>query len=185
MGQNAAVAALAGFFGGAAITDPAPEPGVRRYTGGPIKTLGTVYLGFPSKIPGSDFLIGQGPGAVHGAIAIIRAEEPEEQRLTLGPHPLVRIAHPVVVHVYHRSTARHSEDARANLRDLQDALAALLRTDTTLDGAVFSAGEADPGSAGRTSGGGRRWHSGMTESAGGRHETRADWELTVVEIVQS
>lgn len=185
MSQNAAMAALATWIGGAPAPDPAPEPGVRRYRGGPVPALGTVYTGFPSRLPGSDFLAGQPAGAVHGAVAVIRLEEPDEQRLTLGPHPLRRIAHPLLVHVYHRSTAKHSEDARAALRDLQDALSARLRSDTTLGGAVFSAGEADPTSGGKTSGNGHRWRVGMTESAGGRHETRSDWELTIIEIVSS
>jgi hypothetical protein len=92
-----------------------------------------------------------------------------------------RITHPVTVHLYHRSTAKHAEDARANLRSVQDRLAERLRQDPTLGGTVFSAGESDTGPG---SSNGHAWRSNVTASSGGRHETRSDWSFAVVEYTQ-
>jgi hypothetical protein len=180
--QNFALAALAEWIGGAAQNDPQPEPGVRRYVGSPVPTLGTVYTGFPARMPAEAFYAGVPDGSAHGATAVIRAEEPRETRVGVGPHGLRRILHQLTVHVYHRSEAHHAEDARANLRDVQDQLAALLRTDPTLGGQVFSAGEA--GVSDTANGTGHVWRTGNTASAGGRHETRSDWDLAIVEYVQ-
>jgi hypothetical protein len=178
MSQTTIIAALGAWFGGRPVADPAPEPGVRRYTGGPVAGLGMLYTGFPERFPGSDFTANQDAGAQHGAIGILRMEEPHEVRATLGPQGMRRITHPVTFHLYHRSTSKHAEDARANLRTLQDQLAALLRSDPTLGGAVFTAGESDTGPG---AGSGHTWRTNVTASSGGRHETRSDWSFTVVE----
>jgi hypothetical protein len=178
MSQSTVMSALAGWFGGRPVEEPVPEAGVRRYTGGPIIGLGMLYTGFPERFPGSDFTANQPPGAQHGAIAVVRLEDPHEVRVGLGPQGLRRVTHPVTMHVYHRSTAKHAEDARAHLRLLQDELAARLRSDATLGGLVFTAGESDTGPG---AGEGHAFRTNVTASSGGRHETRSDWTFTVAE----
>jgi hypothetical protein len=182
MSQTTVMAALGAWFGGIPAQDPEPGPGVRRYTGGLIPGLGMLYTGFPERFPGSFFTANQGPGAQHGAIGILRLEDPHEVRASLGPHGLRRVTHPVTFHLYHRSTAKHAEDARGDLRDLQDQLSARLRADPTLGGLVFTAGESDTGPGAGT---GNAWRTNVTASSGGRHETRSDWSFTVVEYLQS
>jgi hypothetical protein len=176
--QTTVMAALGTWFGGTPVEDPAPEAGVRRYSGGPITGLGMLYAGFPERFPASDFTADQPAGAEHGAIGVLRLEDPHEVRVALGPQGLRRISHPVTFHLYHRSTAKHAEDARTHLRALQDELAARLRSDPTLGGAVFTAGESDTGPG---SGVGNAFRTNVTASSGGRHETRSDWTFTVVE----
>ena len=178
MSQTSVMAALGSWFGGSPIDDPAPETGVRRYSGGSIAGLGMLYTGFPERFPASDFTANQPAGAQHGAIGVLRLEDPHEVRVSLGPHGLRRITHPVTFHLYHRSTAKHAEDARGNLRALQDEMAARLRQDPTLGGLVFAAGESDSGPG---AGEGNAFRTNVTASSGGRHETRSDWTFTVVE----
>jgi hypothetical protein len=182
MSQQAVMAALGTWFGGTLQTDP--DGGQRRYTGGPISGVGTMYVGFPAKFPGSAFWVGQPPGSLSGAVVVLRAEEPHEERASFGgAGAWWRVAHPIIVHVYHLSKHTHAEDARADLRTMQDAFRARLRTDTTLGKQVFSCGEHDPAPGGAT-GSGHKWKSTVTASSGGQHETRSDWSLTVVEYTQ-
>jgi hypothetical protein len=183
MSQDAVAAALGTWFGGTLQTDP--DGGQRRYTGGPIDGLNTLYIGMPAHFPQSYFFQGQPSGTKNGAIAVVRMEDPEEERMSYGGvGAWWRVAHPVILHVYHLSRATHAEDARADLRRIQDAIRDQLRMDTTLGGLVFSAGEHDTVAGGAT-GSGHKWKTTGTATAGGQHETRSDWSLTVVEHVQS
>jgi hypothetical protein len=181
MSQATVMEAIATTFGGTLQTDP--DGGQRRYTGGPIPVLGTLYDGFPEHFPASALFAGQDSGARFGALAIVVIEEPQEQRSSIGANGWWRVAHPVTIYFYHLAKGGHAEDARANIRDLQQSLRNTLRADTTLGSRVFSCGEADPQSTGAM-GSGHRFKTGLTASAGGRHETRTTWQLTAVEFVQ-
>jgi hypothetical protein len=181
MSQASVMAAIGTTFGGTLQTDP--DTGQRRYTGGPITYLGTLYIGYPADFPETAFYEGQDPGARFGAIAIVTLEEPTEQRMSLGPRGWWRVAHPVTFKLYHKAAGKHAEDARANLRILQQELRDLLRADTTLGGQVFSIGEHDAQPSGAT-GTGHHFKTGKTATAGGKHETRSDWSLVAVEYVQ-
>ena len=181
MSQESVMDALGTTFGGTLQTDPDGEQ--RRYTGGPIPVLGTIFIGFPEHYTAESFFEGQGKGAKFGAIAVITLEEPSEQRMSIGPDGWWRVAHPVTMNIYHVGNGKHAEDARKNLRALQTSLRNLLRADTTLGRRVFSCGEADPQSTG-AAGGGHHFKTGQTASSGGRHETRTIWELTAVEYAQ-
>ena len=182
MSQASVIDAIGTWFGGTLQTDP--DGGKRWYGGGPIPALGAMYVGFPSKFSGSQFTRSLPKGTPSGAIAVIKNEEPHEERVSFGgPGAWWRVAHPITILVYHRSTHTHAEDARADLRALQQAMRDRLRSDTTLGGKVFSAGEHDTVAGGAT-GSGHRWKTNGTASAGGVHETRSDWSLTVVEYTQ-
>jgi hypothetical protein len=181
MSQESVLNAIGTWFGGTLQTDP--DGGQRWYTGGPMPVIGAMYIGFPTKFTGAQFTRSQPKGSPSGAIAVINNEEPHEERVSLGKNGWYRVAHPITVRVYHRSTHTHAEDARKDLRALQQAMRDRLRSDTTLGGAVFSCGEHDPVPGGAT-GSGHKFKSTGTASSGGVHETRSDWSLTVVEFVQ-
>lgn len=183
MSQADVMDALGTWFGGTLQTDP--DGGARRYAGGPVAGLNMFYTGFPSKFPGSYFFEGQPPGTKAGSIAIIALGEPQEERLSFGgPGAWWRVAHPVVMHIYHKSNAAHAEDALASLRAVQDAIRDRLRADTTLGGRVFSAGEHDAVIGGAI-GTGHKWKTTTPASANGTTEVRSDWSLTVVEHIQA
>lgn len=182
MSQATVMDALGVWFGGTLQTDP--DGGKRWYSRGPIPAIGAMYVGFPSKFTGAQFTRSQAKGSPSGVIAVIKDEEPQEERASFGgPGAWWRVAHPITIHVYHRSTHTHAEDARADLRALQQAMRDRLRTDTTLGGKVFSCGEHDTVPGGAT-GSGHHWKTTATASSGGVHETRSDWSLTVVEYTQ-
>lgn len=181
MSQASVMDALGVTFGGTLQADP--DGRQRRYAGGPIPVLGTIYIGFPEHWPATALFAGQDKGAEFGAMAVITLEEPSEQRSSIGPSGWWRVAHPVIVNIYHRGNGKHAEDARANLRELQTSLRNVLRADTTLGRRVFSCGEADPQSTG-AAGSGHRFKTGQTASSGGKHETRTIWQLTAIEYVQ-
>lgn len=181
MSQESVLAAIGTWFGGTLQTDP--DGGKRWYTGGPIAQIGAMYIGFPTRFTGAQFKRNLGAGAQSGAIAVISNQEPHEERVSLGKNGWWRVAHPITVHVYHRSEHTHAEDALRDLRALQQALRDRLRADTTLGGAVFSCGEHDTVPGGAT-GSGHKFKSTTPATSGGRTETRSDWSLTVIEFVQ-
>src|SRR5581483_7972637 len=125
MSQESVVAALGEWFGGTLQTDP--DGGKRWYTGGPIPRIGAMYIGFPSKFTGAQFIRNQSAGAPSGAIAVINNGEPHEERMSIGKNGWWRVAHPITIHVYHRSTHAHAEDAQVDLRALQQAMRDRLR----------------------------------------------------------
>lgn len=106
--------------------------------------LSTVRPYQAKRIPDDDYIFGQSPGRGMGAFATIEMSETRDMPLTTGLIPAIggqrRLAYPVRLHVYHLAREAYTEDAEADVDDLDQAIHELLYSDPTLGGICFQAG---------------------------------------------
>lgn len=101
--------------------------------------LNKLFSAMPKLIQGDDAfsIVGQGSGAV----GFPYVQGKREWRYTMGPQGQKLIAYNVGLVVMFRSVKPTAEEAVSDHDDLMDAIEARLRSDNTLGGQVFLAGE--------------------------------------------
>ncbi|WP_326829683.1 hypothetical protein OIE13_05975 [Streptosporangium sp. NBC_01810] len=134
---------IAEYFGG--LLDPS-DPAATLYRPGPLLpySLATVraYAGRPRQ-PDTDFTVGLEPPRAMGARMTIGLATTTERRVTTGGWKALVIQVSLGIEVL--GTAPHPEIAQAEVDELLEAIAAMVRADPTLGGCVLQAGEGSRG----------------------------------------
>ncbi|WP_030237905.1 hypothetical protein [Streptomyces sp. NRRL S-350] len=123
------------------------DPATRTYRSSPVHGVGVVRRAFAKADDHADYYRGMPPGTRTGCQIVITIPDQSEYRETVGPEGvgLMRVLYTVELNVFIRSECEYAEDAQDDVYALRDALLARLRSDHTLGGCVFQAGEAVAG----------------------------------------
>jgi len=105
--------------------------------------LNTVYTAKPKIIPAVDFRRGQPAGTRTGVVGVVSITYEQEQRVALGgaSSGWKMVAYSVEFQLYCHSVQPKAEDAQDDFDTTVDGIAARLRADRTLGGAVWEAAE--------------------------------------------
>ncbi|HVN51082.1 MAG TPA: hypothetical protein VMT43_06590 [Acidimicrobiales bacterium] len=100
----------------------------------------TVYSSFPKTVLGTDMM---DPTVPSGCFAVISFGAEREQRVALGgPHSgEKRVDSTVELHLFFRSTRTMAEDAMGDFDALVENVKTLIRSDRTIGGGAWQAGE--------------------------------------------
>lgn len=135
---------VATFFGGTVY-----DPETRSYRGaGPLFTSGlsTVRAYQSKRMADEDYFFGQPAGRGMGAVLVVEIPIDDEKR---DAKPAVtgrkRITYQVILHCFHLAFEPHSEDAEQDVDNLIEQIKTLMRSDITLGGICFQAGESRMG----------------------------------------
>jgi hypothetical protein len=135
---------IAVYFGGPY------DPATRSYRSSPVPGVGVVRRAWSKRDDHADYTHGMPPGTRTGCQIVVWIPRNSESRLTVGGPGTGQknVLYEVQLACYVRSHTPHAEDAQDDVYALRDALAAHLREDPTLGGAVFQAGEHVDGGTG-------------------------------------
>lgn len=121
----------------------------RAWYDGPLATYGlsTVRAYQPKRFNEADFIRGQNAGRGMGALMVVEMGNDIEKRDAKPAYAgKKRITYTVILHVFHRAWASHSEDAEQDVDTLIEQVKVQLRSDITLGGNVnLQAGESRVG----------------------------------------
>lgn len=101
--------------------------------------VGRVFTSFPKMMFGPDFIPAGAVGQTSGACLVVFISREVETRVALGGKK--RVDYVVELHVFHRSVDPDSTVAMASFDTLVEALKTRLRSDHTLGGTIWEAGE--------------------------------------------
>lgn len=132
---------IAQFFGGTTYDTEA-----RAYRNGPLNSYGlsTVRAYQPKRLPDMDYVLGQAPGRGMGAVMILEMPETRDTPLDITQIPGTgsqrHLTYPVQLHVFHMAHEAYSEDAEADVDELDQAIHERIYTDPTLGGICYQSG---------------------------------------------
>lgn len=170
--------------------------GICRYFGGPYDDttrtyrssplqgvgVGVVRRAWPTDDKLADYFNGQDDGARTGCQIVIYIPQDSEQRFAVGGEHggMKNVRYSIVMACYIRSRTPYAEDAQDDVYALRDALKERMRSDRTLGGACFEAGEAVDGGQGSID-----CEYGQPETKAGLTKSFLLMSYTALEIVQA
>lgn len=125
------------WFGGAY------DAGNHRYGTPQVTGLGAVRRGRPKRLDTAEYYLGAAQGTATGSVMFIgRAGEGTDRRVAFGgaTSGIKRIAHPIQLTVWVRSTAAYAEDCEDYTVALRDAILDRIHTDRSLGSGGWEAG---------------------------------------------
>jgi hypothetical protein len=107
--------------------------------------LNTVYTGEPRLVRDEDYIAGVQPPVLSGAVGFPFVERQHEQRIAVGGATggMKMITYELAFAVRFKSAQKKGEDADDDHDSVIDAVVARIRSDRTLGGAFWQAGEGD------------------------------------------
>lgn len=137
MGLASVVNQIGIYFGGTY------DAGNHRYGTPQVAGLGAVRRGRPKRLDAAEYYLGQSQGTASGSVMFVgRAGEGSDRRVAFGgpTSGVKRIAHPIQLVVWVRSTALYAEDCEDYTIGLRDAITDRIHADRELGSGGWSNG---------------------------------------------